>query len=66
MRVGDDKASARLFILEETEDGDMILREDAIEHMVCLLEIGTLHCEGIELDEMLLDQGVPRAQTIST
>ena len=56
--IRDDEACAGLPVLKEADDRDVIFRENSIEHIVCLLQIGTLHRDGAELDEVLLDQSI--------
>jgi hypothetical protein len=50
------KTSARFFVLHETNDGNVVLAQHAIEHVVCLLEVLSLHRNGTEFNELLLHQ----------
>jgi hypothetical protein len=59
MHIGDNEARPGFLILEEADDRNVVLCQNAVKHMICLLEIRTLHCKGVELDKVLLDQSVP-------
>ena len=58
MRVDDNDSCTALLVLEQTYDGDMILDENTIEHIVGLLEVRSLHGCRAEFHEMVLDQRV--------
>lgn len=59
MCVGEDESCARVDVLEEGDDGDVVLAQDTVEHVVCLLEILTLHGDSAELDEVFFYQLIP-------
>ena len=62
MRVYDNETSASLLVLEEADNSDMVLAEDAVEHVVGLLEIGSLHGDGAILDKLFLNKRIPCTQ----
>lgn len=57
MGVGDDEASSRFAVLQQSNDSDVVLGHDPVEHVLRLFEIGTAHGDLVELDELLLDEG---------
>jgi hypothetical protein len=59
VRVGDDEAGPRVAVLEERDDGDVVLRHDPVEHVLRLLEVRSAHRDLVELDELLLHQCEP-------
>jgi len=52
MCVGEDESCAGVDVLEEGDDGNVVLAQNTVEHVVCLLEILTLHGDSAELDEV--------------
>ena len=58
MRVDDDNSCTALLVLEQTDDGDVILDENTIKHIVGLLEVRSLHGCRAEFHEMVLDQRI--------
>ena len=59
MRVYDNETSASLLVLEEADNSDMVLAEDAVEHVVGLLEVSALHGDRAVLHELRLYERVP-------
>jgi hypothetical protein len=55
--VGDDQAGSGGAVLEEGDDGDVVLGHDAVEHVLRLLEVRTAEGDLVELDEVLFDEG---------
>ena len=53
------KPRTRLLILEKSNDRDIIPLEHAIEHVVGLLEIGSLHGDGAILNKLFLNKRIP-------
>lgn len=57
VRVGYNQACARLAMLKQSHDGNVVLRHHPIEHVFRFLEIGSAHCDLVELDQLLLNKG---------
>lgn len=58
MSIGKNDASARFLHLKEADNGNMVFAKYTVEHVICFLEVGTLHCDGAELDEVTFDEAV--------
>jgi len=56
MRIRDDEACSSFFVLQQTNNGNVVFAQYAIEHVICLLEVLSLHRNGTEFDELLLHQ----------
>ena len=59
MRIGDNKSGSGEDIFEQADYGDMILPENAIEHVIRFLEVLTLHGNGAKFDESLFYKLIP-------
>lgn len=59
MCVGEDESCAGVDVLEEGDNGDVVLAQNTVEHVICLLEILTLHGHSAEFDEVLFYQLIP-------
>ena len=50
VRIGNDNASPALLVFKETYGSDMILAQNAVEHIIRLLKVWSLHRDSAKFD----------------